>query len=75
MESLKIGLSTDTQADYGPMITRAHLEKVKSYVDLALRKAPSSWSTVATSSWTGLRARPFHGGCLFDHVTPEIAHL
>src|ERR1700756_2612109 len=35
VESLKIGPSTDPQADYGPMITRAHLEKVKSYVDPA----------------------------------------
>jgi malonate-semialdehyde dehydrogenase (acetylating)/methylmalonate-semialdehyde dehydrogenase len=41
VESLKIGPSTDTQADYGPMITRAHLEKVM-------------------------------GGCLFDHVTPDM---
>ena len=29
VESLKIGPSTDTQADYGPMITQAHLEKVQ----------------------------------------------
>src|SRR5205807_7589133 len=30
IESLKIGPSTDPQADYGPMITRAQLDKVKS---------------------------------------------
>src|ERR1700726_57508 len=34
VESLKIGPSTDKQADYGPMVTRAHLDKVKKYVDL-----------------------------------------
>ncbi|MGD0314429.1 MAG: CoA-acylating methylmalonate-semialdehyde dehydrogenase, partial [Xanthobacteraceae bacterium] len=38
VESLKIGPSTDTQADYGPMITKAHLDKVKSYVDLGVKE-------------------------------------
>ena len=31
-----------SQADYGPMVTKAHLEKVKQYVELGIRKAPSS---------------------------------
>src|SRR5712672_1101339 len=38
IESLKIGPSTDPQADYGPMVTKAQLEKVKSYVDLGLKE-------------------------------------
>src|ERR1700726_1305579 len=31
VENLKIGPSTDAQADYGPLVTKAHLEKVRSY--------------------------------------------
>src|SRR6201999_1323569 len=38
VESLKIGPSSDPQADYGPMVTRAHLEKVRSYVDLGVQE-------------------------------------
>src|SRR5512139_3267802 len=38
VESLKIGPSTDPQADYGPMVTRAHLNKVKDYVDLGVKE-------------------------------------
>src|ERR1700731_2398829 len=38
VESLKIGPSTDKQADYGPMVTRAHLDKVKKYVDLGVQE-------------------------------------
>src|ERR1700678_4821598 len=38
VESLKIGPSTDTQADYGPLITKQHLDKVKSYVDLGVKE-------------------------------------
>src|SRR5204863_6490849 len=34
VEGLRIGPSSDTQADYGPLVTRAQLEKVKGYVDL-----------------------------------------
>src|SRR5215218_7931144 len=33
VESLKVGPSSDPKADYGPLVTKAHLEKVKSYVD------------------------------------------
>ncbi len=31
VESLKVGPSSDPQADYGPMVTRAHLDKVRSF--------------------------------------------
>src|SRR5437870_278509 len=33
VEGLKVGISTDPQADFGPMVTRAHPDKVKKYVD------------------------------------------
>src|SRR6201988_1694295 len=38
VESLKIGPSSDPQADYGPMVTKAQVDKVKSYVDLGLKE-------------------------------------
>src|SRR4249919_281019 len=31
IESLKIGPSTDLSVDYGPLVTKAHLERVKNY--------------------------------------------
>src|ERR1700674_3765772 len=40
VESLKIGPSTDPQADYGPMVTRALLIKVKDYVDVGVKEGP-----------------------------------
>ena len=36
IESLKIGPSTDPMADYGPLVSKAHLDKVKAYVDLGM---------------------------------------
>src|SRR5712672_3270558 len=38
VESLKVGISTDPQADFGPMVTKAHLEKVKHYVDIGIQE-------------------------------------
>src|SRR5437588_2420245 len=38
VESLKIGPSTDTQADYGPMVTKAHMQKVRNYVDVGVKE-------------------------------------
>ncbi len=49
VESLKIGPSSDAQADYGPMVTAAQLDKVRSYVDLGSRKAQNSGSMAAAS--------------------------
>src|SRR5713101_7144058 len=38
VESLKIGPSTDLQADYGPMVTKAHMQKVRAYVDHGVKE-------------------------------------
>ena len=72
VESLKIGLSTDTQADYGPVITRAHLEKVKSYVDLGVQEGAKLLVDGRDFKLQGYERGHFMGGCLFDHVTPDM---
>src|SRR6185436_17122352 len=38
VESLKIGPSTSTDADLGPMVTKEHLQKVKNYVDIGIKE-------------------------------------
>src|ERR687889_101467 len=38
VESLKIGPSTDPSADFGPLVTKQHLQKVLDYVDLGVRE-------------------------------------
>jgi malonate-semialdehyde dehydrogenase (acetylating) / methylmalonate-semialdehyde dehydrogenase len=72
VESLKIGLSTDAQADYGPMITRAHLEKVKSYVDLGVKEGAKLLVDGRDFKLQGYEQGNFMGGCLFDRVTPDM---
>jgi methylmalonic acid semialdehyde dehydrogenase len=36
VEGLKIGPSTSQEADFGPVVTAAHLQKVKDYVDIGI---------------------------------------
>jgi malonate-semialdehyde dehydrogenase (acetylating) / methylmalonate-semialdehyde dehydrogenase len=72
VESLKIGPSHDPQADYGPMITRAHLEKVKSYVDLGIKEGARLVVDGRGFKLQGYENGNFMGGCLFDEVTPDM---
>src|SRR6202451_2103887 len=72
VESLKIGPSTDAQADYGPMITRAPLGRGKSYVDLGVKEGAKLLVDGRGFKLQGYEDGNFMGGCLFDHVTPDM---
>jgi malonate-semialdehyde dehydrogenase (acetylating)/methylmalonate-semialdehyde dehydrogenase len=72
VESLKIGVSTDPQADYGPMVTRAQLEKVKSYVDLGVKEGAKLAVDGRGFRLQGYENGYFMGGCLFDEVKPSM---
>jgi len=72
VESLKVGPSTDPQADYGPLVTKAHLEKVRSYVDLGIKEGAKLKVDGRAFRLQGYEHGFFMGGCLFDEVTPEM---
>jgi malonate-semialdehyde dehydrogenase (acetylating)/methylmalonate-semialdehyde dehydrogenase len=72
VESLKIGPSTDAQADYGPLITKQHLDKVKSYVDLGVKEGAKLVVDGRGFKLQGYEGGNFMGGCLFDNVTPDM---
>src|SRR6186997_3423805 len=38
VESLKVGPSNDPQADYGPLVTKAHMQKVRNYVEIGVKE-------------------------------------
>jgi malonate-semialdehyde dehydrogenase (acetylating) / methylmalonate-semialdehyde dehydrogenase len=72
VESLKVGPSSDPQADYGPLVTKAHLEKVKSYVDLGIKEGAKLIVDGRDFKLQGYENGNFMGGCLFDEVTPDM---
>jgi malonate-semialdehyde dehydrogenase (acetylating) / methylmalonate-semialdehyde dehydrogenase len=72
VESLKVGPSTDSSADFGPLVTRAHLDKVKDYVDAGVREGAKLLVDGRGFSMQGYENGFYMGGCLFDHVTPGM---
>jgi len=73
VESLKVGPSTDSSADFGPLVTKAHLEKVKGYVDLGVREGAKLLVDGREFSMQGYEKGFYMGGCLFDEVTPQMS--
>jgi malonate-semialdehyde dehydrogenase (acetylating) / methylmalonate-semialdehyde dehydrogenase len=72
VESLKVGPSTDGSADFGPLVTKAHLEKVKGYVDIGLAEGATLAVDGRSFSMQGYENGFYMGGCLFDHVTTDM---
>jgi malonate-semialdehyde dehydrogenase (acetylating) / methylmalonate-semialdehyde dehydrogenase len=72
VESLRIGPSTDPQADYGPLVTRAHLDRVKAYVGVGLEEGAKLVVDGRNFKLQGYENGNFMGGCLFDDVSPEM---
>jgi malonate-semialdehyde dehydrogenase (acetylating) / methylmalonate-semialdehyde dehydrogenase len=72
VESLKVGLSTDKEADYGPLVTRQALERVKGYVDLGIKEGARLAVDGRGFQMQGYENGYFLGGCLFDEVKPEM---
>lgn len=70
--NLEIGPGTEPNVKMGPLVTKQHMEKVKSYIDIGKKEG-------ATLLIDGSHYQPkdqsngfFMGGCLFDHVKPDM---
>ncbi|MGF1649426.1 MAG: CoA-acylating methylmalonate-semialdehyde dehydrogenase [Hyphomicrobiaceae bacterium] len=72
VEGLKIGPSTDLSADFGPLVTAAHLKKVKDYVALGMEEGAKLVVDGRDFKMQGYESGFYMGGCLFDHVTPDM---
>jgi malonate-semialdehyde dehydrogenase (acetylating)/methylmalonate-semialdehyde dehydrogenase len=72
VENLKIGPSTDPQADYGPLVTKAALNRVKDYVDTGVKEGATLAVDGRGFKMQGYEKGFFMGGCLFDNVTPDM---
>jgi malonate-semialdehyde dehydrogenase (acetylating)/methylmalonate-semialdehyde dehydrogenase len=72
VESLRIGLPTDEEADFGPLVTRQALERVRGYVDLGVKEGAELVVDGRNFAMQGYENGFFLGGCLFDRVKPEM---
>ena len=72
VEALKVGPSTDPTADFGPMVTKAHRDKVLSYVDLGVQEGAKLLVDGRNFTMQGYENGFYMGGCLFDEVRPDM---
>lgn len=72
IETMKVGPGTDPKNDMGPLITRAHLEKVTGYIEQGVREGAELLVDGRDVKVPGHDNGFFMGPCLFDRVTPEM---
>lgn len=72
VRALKVGAGTEPAMDMGPLITKAHLERVSEYVRLGEQEGAKLLVDGRGLRVPGAEKGFFMGGCLFDHVTPEM---
>ncbi|MCJ8329057.1 MAG: CoA-acylating methylmalonate-semialdehyde dehydrogenase [Lentisphaeria bacterium] len=72
MKDLKFGPYTDNSNNFGPLITKAHLEKVTGYIDSAENDGATIVVDGRNVSLSGHENGYFFGATLVDHVTTEM---
>ncbi|MBE0693498.1 MAG: CoA-acylating methylmalonate-semialdehyde dehydrogenase, partial [Aquamicrobium sp.] len=72
VESLKVGPSTDSSADFGPLVTKEALARVKGYVDTGVKEGAKLVVDGRDFTMQGYENGYYMGGCLFDEVTPDM---
>ena len=71
IDALKVGPGTDNSNDMGPLITKEHCEKVRSYIDLGVKEGAK---LVVDGRAHQVTKSPgyFLGPTLFDHATRDM---
>ena len=71
IKALRIGPSTDPATDMGPLVTRAHLDRVRGYID----RGEAEGANVVVDGRTFRQDRQgyYIGGTLLDRVTPGMS--
>jgi malonate-semialdehyde dehydrogenase (acetylating) / methylmalonate-semialdehyde dehydrogenase len=72
VETLKIGPGCQGDPDMGPLVTGAHRDKVRGYVDAGVAEGAQLVVDGRGVEVAGAETGFFLGGCLFDHVTAEM---
>jgi malonate-semialdehyde dehydrogenase (acetylating)/methylmalonate-semialdehyde dehydrogenase len=72
IDALKVGPATDPEAQMGPLVTRAHYERVRGYVDLGVEEGAELVVDGREIEVPGHPGGFYLGGCLFDRVEPRM---
>ncbi|HWF75743.1 MAG TPA: CoA-acylating methylmalonate-semialdehyde dehydrogenase [Caulobacteraceae bacterium] len=72
IETLKVGVATDPDAQYGPVVSAAHRKRVEDYIELGVREGAELVLDGRGFSLQGHEKGFFIGPSLFDQVTPDM---
>ncbi len=70
--ALKVGVSTDPDANYGPVVTAAHRERVERYIQMGVDEGAELVVDGRGFALQGHEDGFFIGPTLFDRVTPDM---
>jgi malonate-semialdehyde dehydrogenase (acetylating)/methylmalonate-semialdehyde dehydrogenase len=73
VRALKIGPGADREAEMGPLISQAHLAKVKGHIDRGVAEGAELVVDGRGFRMQGYEEGYFLGGSLFDRVTKEMS--
>ncbi|RSY87443.1 methylmalonate-semialdehyde dehydrogenase (CoA acylating) [Sphingomonas koreensis] len=72
IEALRVGVSTDAGAHYGPVVTAAHKAKIESYIQMGVDEGAELVVDGRGFTLQGHEQGFFVGPTLFDRVTPQM---
>ena len=70
--ALRVGVSTDPEAHYGPVVNQAHKERVESYIQMCIDEGGELVVDGRGFSLQGHEKGYFIGPTFFDHVKPSF---
>jgi malonate-semialdehyde dehydrogenase (acetylating)/methylmalonate-semialdehyde dehydrogenase len=72
IETLKVGVSSDAAAQYGPVVSAAHRDKIAGYIGLGVEEGAELVVDGRGFQLQGFEQGFFIGPSLFDHVKPTM---
>ena len=72
VRGLKVGPGTAPDSEMGPLVTRAHLDRVSGYIDTGVEEGATLRVDGRGLKLQGYEDGFFIGGSLFDHVKPDM---
>jgi malonate-semialdehyde dehydrogenase (acetylating) / methylmalonate-semialdehyde dehydrogenase len=72
IERIKVGISTDPDSVYGPVVNAAHKARVENYIDMGVKEGAKLLVDGRGFKLQGYENGFFIGPTLFDHVKPTM---
>jgi malonate-semialdehyde dehydrogenase (acetylating)/methylmalonate-semialdehyde dehydrogenase len=72
IETLKVGVSSDPAAQYGPVVTAAHRQRITDYIQMGVNEGAELVVDGRDFTLQGHEKGFFIGPSLFDHVLPSM---